>query len=310
MFKNKLKKHFRQNSGHIKSYSRQESPEFKNYLQLISDIEGSHNVFIVLDARIPQGCRFLNLEDIIEKEMNAKITFILNKIDLIPREMAIGWMSYFKQAHDVVALSSTDNIDPLLEYISQNNIKDAVFTGMGGVGKKTIKEKIKDIQISITQPWTFLIKTHEQTIINPEASSKQQVITQFKNLVTFLDLCPVQSLMEVFSLSAVSSSINVISNISSIISAEGDQDSVIMGIALLQLIHSSDIIFYTPPPAKFFDEDLINNLSPIQKETIKKCKLLDQYETPPLTYISYTVTNEMLMSVKKSLLQKFNKRNK
>uniref|UniRef100_M4BV89 CP-type G domain-containing protein n=1 Tax=Hyaloperonospora arabidopsidis (strain Emoy2) TaxID=559515 RepID=M4BV89_HYAAE len=59
-------------------------------------------VLIVLDARDPQGCRSLSLEDGLVAKGHKKIVLVLNKVDLISSETAQKWVAYLRRFHPTI----------------------------------------------------------------------------------------------------------------------------------------------------------------------------------------------------------------
>ena len=59
-------------------------------------IERSDVIVQVLDARDPQGSRCVELEEQI-KEGSKKLIFLLNKIDLVPEDVADQWIAHYKK---------------------------------------------------------------------------------------------------------------------------------------------------------------------------------------------------------------------
>ncbi|ETV98271.1 hypothetical protein, variant [Aphanomyces invadans] len=65
-------------------------------------------VVIVLDARDPQGCRALSLEDGLIGHGKKDILLVLNKADLISRDTAEKWVTYLRRFHPTVAVRAAD----------------------------------------------------------------------------------------------------------------------------------------------------------------------------------------------------------
>ncbi|EJD00552.1 uncharacterized protein FOMMEDRAFT_159288 [Fomitiporia mediterranea MF3/22] len=61
-------------------------------------IEESDIVILVLDARDPEGCRSRLVEEEVRRREHEgkRLVFVLNKIDLIPRENAEAWLRYLR----------------------------------------------------------------------------------------------------------------------------------------------------------------------------------------------------------------------
>ena len=56
-------------------------------------VEAADVIIEVLDARDPEGCRNLEIEQLVIKQ-NKKILLVVNKIDLVPAENAKAWKKY------------------------------------------------------------------------------------------------------------------------------------------------------------------------------------------------------------------------
>eukprot|EP00760_Papus_ankaliazontas_P027408 PhM_4_TR3322/c0_g1_i1/m.27723/K14538/NUG1, GNL3; nuclear GTP-binding protein len=72
-------------------------------------VETSDVLLEVLDARDPTACRLKLAEDMIRSKYNARkqIVLILNKMDLVPLDIALEWLEYLReQGENVVAFST------------------------------------------------------------------------------------------------------------------------------------------------------------------------------------------------------------
>ena len=71
-------------------------------------VEQSDVLLEVLDARDPVGCRCLEIEKAVMSEFHDKKKFllILNKVDLVPREVAELWLAELREQLPVVAFTS------------------------------------------------------------------------------------------------------------------------------------------------------------------------------------------------------------
>lgn len=75
--------------------------------ELYRVIESSDVVLQVLDARDPQGTRCGQLEQNLRGMLNSpKLVFVLNKIDLVPRENLVAWMQILKQEAPTIAFKA------------------------------------------------------------------------------------------------------------------------------------------------------------------------------------------------------------
>ncbi|KAG7238340.1 hypothetical protein INR49_031056 [Caranx melampygus] len=85
----------------------------KQYLcgELNKVIDASDVVIEVLDARDPLGCRCPQLEEaVLQREGNKKLLFVLNKIDLVPKENVERWIQYLQKEFPVVAFKASTQI--------------------------------------------------------------------------------------------------------------------------------------------------------------------------------------------------------
>uniref|UniRef100_A0A3Q4BAB8 Uncharacterized protein n=1 Tax=Mola mola TaxID=94237 RepID=A0A3Q4BAB8_MOLML len=95
-----LEKHVNfENENSRKAYYR----EFKKVR-----IESSDVILEVLDARDPLGCRCPQVEQaIIQSGTNKKIVLVLNKIDLVSKEIVEKWISYLRNEFPTVAFKAS-----------------------------------------------------------------------------------------------------------------------------------------------------------------------------------------------------------
>lgn len=78
------------------------------YKEFKKVVEASDVVIQVLDARDPLGCRCKQLEEIIlASGRSKKLVLLLNKIDLIPKEIAEKWLKYLRSEFPTVAFKAS-----------------------------------------------------------------------------------------------------------------------------------------------------------------------------------------------------------
>eukprot|EP01104_Vermistella_antarctica_P009166 TRINITY_DN2336_c0_g1_i1.p1 TRINITY_DN2336_c0_g1~~TRINITY_DN2336_c0_g1_i1.p1 ORF type:complete len:638 (+),score=208.18 TRINITY_DN2336_c0_g1_i1:124-2037(+) len=77
----------------------------KAYFKVFKKVIESADVILeVLDARDPAGCRSAAIEQhILNKDPSKKIILILNKIDLVPREVVQKWLTYLRNFYPTIA---------------------------------------------------------------------------------------------------------------------------------------------------------------------------------------------------------------
>lgn len=69
-------------------------------------VDNSDVLLMILDARDPLGTRSSAVEDMIMSDHRKKIVYVLNKSDLVPREVLIGWLSYLRKIHPTIPFKS------------------------------------------------------------------------------------------------------------------------------------------------------------------------------------------------------------
>ncbi|MCJ8744390.1 hypothetical protein PDJAM_G00118160 [Pangasius djambal] len=94
-----LEKHVSfENENSKKTYYR----EFKKVIQ-VSDV-----ILEVLDARDPLGCRCPQVEQaVVQSGTNKKIILVLNKIDLVPKDIVEKWIKYLRNEFPTVAFKAS-----------------------------------------------------------------------------------------------------------------------------------------------------------------------------------------------------------
>lgn len=102
------------------------------YLRELKKVVDTADVLLqVLDARDPIGSRIhKTLEDIILSKADKRMVLVLNKIDLVPKEVVGQWLTVLRRSHPTIAIKACKNI-------SESDQKDAstssVPVGMDGL---------------------------------------------------------------------------------------------------------------------------------------------------------------------------------
>lgn len=65
-------------------------------------IEKADVVLLVLDARDPFGTRSSAIEDMVLSDYRKKLVYVLNKADLVPKDILAGWLSYLRKMHPTI----------------------------------------------------------------------------------------------------------------------------------------------------------------------------------------------------------------
>ncbi|KAG1390760.1 hypothetical protein G6F60_012858 [Rhizopus arrhizus] len=91
------------------------------YREFRKVIENADVILEVLDARDPLGTRTRSVERMImDSGLNKKIVFVLNKIDLIPKENADQWLKYLRNEYPAIAFKASTQHQR--EKLKQSNV--------------------------------------------------------------------------------------------------------------------------------------------------------------------------------------------
>jgi len=60
-------------------------------------IENADIILHVLDARDPLGTRSSSIEEMTLSNYRKKLVYVLNKADLVPRDVLAGWLEIFQE---------------------------------------------------------------------------------------------------------------------------------------------------------------------------------------------------------------------
>ncbi|KAF6090503.1 G protein nucleolar 3 like [Phyllostomus discolor] len=78
------------------------------YKEFCKVVEYSDVILEVLDARDPLGCRCFQMEEaVLQAEGNKKLVLVLNKIDLVPKEIVEKWLDYLRNELPTVAFKAS-----------------------------------------------------------------------------------------------------------------------------------------------------------------------------------------------------------
>ncbi|KAI4554363.1 guanine nucleotide-binding protein-like 3-like protein isoform X4 [Ovis aries] len=78
------------------------------YKEFHKVVEYSDVILEVLDSRDPLGCRCFQMEEtVLQAEGNKKLVLVLNKIDLVPKEVVEKWLEYLRNELPTVAFKAS-----------------------------------------------------------------------------------------------------------------------------------------------------------------------------------------------------------
>ncbi|OHS95244.1 hypothetical protein TRFO_02225 [Tritrichomonas foetus] len=276
---------------HPVAYEPPKTPDFQAYLKLLQLSNTSTHVLIVLDVRNPLSCRYMPYEE----PISDKMMFVLNKIDLVPREISLAWYKALSSVAPTFAICATQSVDPIVKYLKDNASSETpmkvLITGISKSGKKTIFDKIEaipNVEIQKSDSWTWFNPTPDLVSLGAcELSSiNNNLVTNAKD---FLCRCSIHSLMEIFKVTFFSDVSFVLSSI--------DYNKRTAALEFLRGLVLRKYPYYTLPPA-FFVSDTFEGVKDSQKEMFKYSPVNDAFPEP-FIILGYGTQN----SLKPSILQ-------
>ncbi|EFJ26169.1 hypothetical protein SELMODRAFT_97911, partial [Selaginella moellendorffii] len=115
------------------------------YKELLKVIEASDVIIEVLDARDPLGTRCPDMERLVFKSQTSKrLVLLLNKIDLVPKEIAEKWLKYLREELPTVAFKC--NTQMQRSNLSRKKSKSKVIleTSSDCLGADTLLQLLKN----------------------------------------------------------------------------------------------------------------------------------------------------------------------
>lgn len=64
----------------------------------------------MLDARDPLGSRAEAVEELILRKPDKKVVFVLNKVDLVPKNVVADWLAYLRRFHPTIAFKAATQV--------------------------------------------------------------------------------------------------------------------------------------------------------------------------------------------------------
>lgn len=65
-------------------------------------VERADVILQVLDARDPIGTKSTAVEEMVMSDSRKKLVFVLNKADLVPKEVLVEWLNYLRKSHPTI----------------------------------------------------------------------------------------------------------------------------------------------------------------------------------------------------------------
>ena len=122
------------------------------YLKELKKVVDTADVLLqVLDARDPQGTRIHpSVEDTILSRADKKLVLVLNKIDLVPRDVIAQWLSVLRRSHPCIAIKASANTN------SAEN-KDVSMESTVPVGMEGLLQLLKNYARTSTGSKTTIV---------------------------------------------------------------------------------------------------------------------------------------------------------
>ena len=77
---------------------------YKEFQQVV---DASDVVIEVLDARDPLACRNTQVETLVSSSQDKRLVLLLNKVDLVPRDVTLSWLRYLRREYPTVVFKSS-----------------------------------------------------------------------------------------------------------------------------------------------------------------------------------------------------------
>ena len=267
------------------------TPDFLAYRKLSQLSQSATHIFIILDARNPLSCRYSLFED----KISSKLVFILNKIDLVPREISVSWYNALNGCAPTFAVCANKSIQPIINFVRQKASDGSplriLIAGIGKSGKnvittKLLNEQIPNVDIQKSSSWTWLAPTSDLISLGACELSQSN-----SNMITlahdFLCRCSIHSLMDVFKVPFFSD-VNLI--LLTIVKSRK-----IAAYELLTGLAQQKYPYYTLPLATFIKNNL-DGIEETQKEMFRFSHPNDTF-LDPFIILSYGTLNTLKPSV-------------
>ncbi|KAK3828502.1 MAG: P-loop containing nucleoside triphosphate hydrolase protein [Benniella sp.] len=143
-------------------------------------VDAADVLLVVLDARDPQRCKSKRLERLVQQKKNKRIVYVLNKIDLVPRRNAEGWIKSLSQTYPTVATSAMSSITEhptagieelgeILVHFAAKTKKASITVGVVGyvsVGRSSLVKALKQSNKLSTQKGSIKLNETPATLPN------------------------------------------------------------------------------------------------------------------------------------------------
>ncbi|MHA1277954.1 MAG: GTPase [Candidatus Helarchaeota archaeon] len=130
------------------------------FWQIINEVISDGNLILeILDARDPEGTRNKRIEKLIDEQTDKRLALVLNKIDLVPKNIAQQWRKILELDYPTIAISATRGFERTIRFLRKRILQLApslpvyvAIVGYSNVGKSTIINGLKGNNIVGTSP--------------------------------------------------------------------------------------------------------------------------------------------------------------
>lgn len=115
-------------------------------------VENADVLLEVLDARDPMGSRAAAVEAAVAANPNKRLVLVLNKVDLVPKEVTKGWLAHLRRSYPVVAFKASTQekgVAGRQERGAAEEADDDVLQRSGAVGVEALLGLLKNYSRSL-----------------------------------------------------------------------------------------------------------------------------------------------------------------
>lgn len=254
-------------------------------VKFLQQISQADLVLQLVDARNPTACRYGPYEEAIGR----KLCFILNKIDLVPREVASAWLRCLQSTALTFAIQANKDcscIKNLIERLPKGDEKVKILiTGFSHTGKHTLAAelgRIPGVTICVGDSWKWMEVNSD--LVAMGCSEVSSILTDsIRHARDFLSRCSIHSVMEAFKVPFF--------NDVDIVFPAIQNNKRAASLELFRGLIRGDWHFYTAPPGEYVS-DKLTGIPEDQQESLKNAK---KWHSCEVTYMVLGYGNQNAM---------------
>jgi hypothetical protein len=274
-FKKPHKKHTKEDSHR--------NSAFDAYVSTLQLFKASDIVIFVLDSRNPIASRYVPFEALLP----GRFLFVLNKVDLVPRESNLGWLRALSGVTLSFALQANKDATCLTNYLNrlrkENGKINITVAGIARVGKHTLSQSIAQLDhvtVTVAPSWTWLDPTTDLILLSACDCDAMQNRT-IEAAKDFIGRCSIYSLMDVFHVTFFNDYDRVLLAL--------NQDRRTAAVEFLQGMIAGRWHYFAMPPAKFTSGSL-DGLTDEQVLALRNSRTYDTCKSR-FVFLSYGTPN-------------------